>query len=136
MNNVGQAYAEYTINKSRLVIRKAHVDGIVLVAIPQTLWSPLQYRSYYPVLAGHPGQRRMYESMQREFYCLHTANAFYATVSSCNAHAQNRVEFKLKKQLQIFSASNLLEFLAIEILRPLPHTADGDQYIFVMTDRY
>lgn len=87
-------------------------------------------------MAGHPGQRRLYDSIRREFYWPHMDNNDYTTVSNCTAGAQNWVETKLRRRLQLFPASSPVASVAINILRQLPSTADGNQYVTVLTDMY
>lgn len=64
------------------------------------------------------------------------ANDVYTTGSNCSACARNRVELKLKRRIQLFPASGPLEFIAIDILGPLPRTVNGNQLVVVMTVRY
>lgn len=87
-------------------------------------------------MAGRSGEHRMNDSMRREFDRAQIANNVYTTMSFRSACGRNWGELKLKKQLQLFSGSGLLSLTAIGILEPLPRTADANQYIFIMTDRY
>lgn len=94
--NVGRVNAEYTIGENDLIDRRVSIDGATQVGVPQALQSHLLYYSHYLVTAGHPGKRKMYGSMRREFYWLHIGNGGHTTVSNCSACAKIRVEFKLK----------------------------------------
>lgn len=74
--------------------------------------------------------------MRREFYCPYMPNNAYAAVSSCITCARNRVEPNLKRRLQLFPESDPLVLFAIDILGPLPRTADGNPNIFITNYRY
>lgn len=134
--NVDWANAEYTVYKNGLIVQIVFIDGVFEVLLPQPPWNRLLYHSHYPVMAGHPGQQLMYDSMRRKFHWPHMANDVYTTATNCSACAQNRVEPKLRRHLQQFISNTLLELIAIDILGLLPYTVDGSQYVIVITDRY
>lgn len=94
------------------------------------------YQSRYPVKTSHPRQRRMYDSARRELSWPHMTNDVCRRVGSCRACAQNLEDPKLKRQPRLFRESGQLEFIAIDFIGPLYRTADGNQYVNVMTDRY
>lgn len=77
-------------------------------------------------MAGPTKQRRIYDSIRREFHWLHRANDVYTTVSNCSARILNWVKPKQKRPLQLFSASGLLGVIAIGFLAQLHHAADGN----------
>lgn len=87
-------------------------------------------------MAGHAGQRKLYDSMRRELYWPHTTKDFYTTVCHCSACAQNRMDPKPRKKLQLFLANGRLKFIVIDIFGALPLTAGGSQYVIVMISRY
>lgn len=92
--------------------------------------------SHYHLLAGHSGQRRMYDTMRRDYYWPHMANDVAEIINQCQSCARNRGHVKLQRQLQLFPASGPLEFVALDILGPLPKTKKENLYVVVMTDRY
>jgi transposase InsO family protein len=59
------------------------------------------------------------------------------TVRQCNSCPKNRVqERKRVSLLKLFPATEPLEFVAIDILGPLPKTVHGNRYLLVITDRF
>jgi hypothetical protein len=59
------------------------------------------------------------------------------TVRHCIVCAKNRVtERKRTSFLKLFPASGPLEFVAIEILGPLPKTEHGNRFLLVISDRF
>lgn len=50
--------------------------------------------------------------------------------------ACNRMEAKLKRQLQLFYAQSPLDFIAVKIHGPLPRTSGGNRNLVIMTDRF
>lgn len=96
LENVGQANAWYTVNKNRLIVRMAPIDGAVQVVVAPALRSRLMYQSNYAVMAGHSGQRGIYDSARRAFHLPHVVNDVYTTAINCSACARTRRKPKLK----------------------------------------
>lgn len=86
-------------------------------------------------MAGRQGQCKMHDSMRSKFYWPRVANDAYTTVSNGTASARNWLEPKPEKQLRLFRASDLLEFIATDILEPLHQTVDDRQYVVAVTER-
>lgn len=63
-------------------------------------------------------------------------NDVYTTASRCSACVRNRLKPKLKKQLQLNSASSPLELVIVNIFESLPHSANGNEYVIVVIDRF
>lgn len=63
------------------------------------------------------------------------ANGVYITIAKCESSIRNESRNRHKRPLQLSSASGPLYFITMDILRPLPKTNQGSQYICVMTDR-
>lgn len=66
----GAADSEYMIDKNKLIARVAPIDGAVQL-VARALCNRIMYSSHHPVMAGHPCQRHLHDSMQMEFYWLH-----------------------------------------------------------------
>lgn len=121
------------------------MDSAIQILVQTSLRKRIPYHSHLLVLAGHPAQRRMNDSMRREFYWRHMANHVYNTrglpcvacdVSNCSACARNSSRQRLKRRMQLFPAIGTLAFIAIDIQRPLPRTTKYNQHFIVKTDRY
>lgn len=110
--------------------------GAVQVVTSQALWSRLLYCSHHSVMEGHPRHRRLYDAPRIKFYWLRIANDVYRTVGSYSECTRNRVEHKLKRQLQLYFESGPVESFALKILGLLRRTAEGNRYVTTMTDRY
>lgn len=57
-------------------------------------------------------------------------------VAQNNSCVRNGSRHRNKRHLQHFPASRPLEFIAMDILEPLPETMQGNQYVVIITDRY
>lgn len=57
-------------------------------------------------------------------------------IGNCSACAQKRGDCELREHLKLFLASRPLEFIAIDILGPLPRAVKVKQYVVIKTDRY
>jgi Integrase zinc binding domain/Integrase core domain len=103
-----------------------------VVAETRLLWL-----EHFPVVAGHPGVSKMYAAMRRRFYWRNMHKEVAETVRHCTVCAKNRVtERKRTSFLKLFSASGPLEYVAMDILGPLPKQAHGNRFLFVISDRF
>lgn len=128
--------ARFAVNEHGLICRKASIGGSFQVICPQIFHHAILYNGYYPFLAGHPGTPQMCEGLRCLFYWLHMAADVFAHVAQCASSRMIRASKKRQKCMQLFPPSDLLEFVAINILGPLTKTRQGNRFIVVMADRY
>ena len=118
-----------------LLVRTANSDHQIV--IPHSLKQRVLTLNHYPLLAGHPGGRKLYQRIKRHFYWPALAVDCYALVRNCTECAKNRI--KLRKNvgpLKLFPAKAPLESVSIDILGELVRTQRGNRYILVVTDRF
>lgn len=60
----------------------------------------------------------------------------FTTASNCTTCARNFTSPNLKRQIQLFHAIGLFEFVPIDIFGPLPRTVSRHLFVTIMTDRY
>lgn len=92
--------------------------------MPVSLREQILHAEHYLPIAAHPGECRLYGTMQKNFSWPHSANAAYQTVAG------------RKRHLQLFPVSVTFGFIAMEILDPLTQTKNRNEFITVITDRY
>ena len=79
----------------------------------------------------------MYQTLRRTFYWPSMALDAYHTVRKCSSCTRERITLrKHATHLSLFSAQAPLEYVAIDILGPLPKTTYGHRYLLCITDRY
>ena len=92
---------------------------------------------HYPKLASHPGGRRLYYSLRRDYYWPSMAVDCYATVKNCVTFAMNRVKLRKRaKFMRLFPAKEPLEFVSIDLLGELIRTRRGNRFLLVIVDRF
>ena len=92
---------------------------------------------HHDVLAGHPGQNRMYETMRLSYYWPAMAADITATVERCQACARNRLKLRRHaNSLKLFPASAPLEEVSIDLLGPLPKTKKGNLHLLGIICRF
>ena len=134
---VGQPGSQYDYDRHGFLVRKSRFDGALQRVVPHSLRARVLYSAHYPRLAGHPGGTRMYMTLRRDFYWPHMGSDAIAVARDCRACAQVRgTANTYQKYLKIFPAAGPLEFVAMDLLGPLPKTKSGHTYVLVITDRF
>lgn len=64
----GRANSEFSINSNGLFIQQSSVDGVIQVVTALSLRPRILMLLHQPQLAGNPGQQRMYDTLQCNFY--------------------------------------------------------------------
>ena len=107
------------------------------IVIPPPLRERILKISHYARTSAHPGGRRLYTSLRRDFYWPSMAMDCYAVARSCTSCARNRIKLrKNSKEMTLFPAHAPLEFVAIDILGELITSRRGYRYLLVITDRF
>ena len=79
----------------------------------------------------------MYQTMRKSFYWPGLAKEAYEVAKRCAECAQEQLASQpVRTLLKLFPAAGPLEFVAIDILGPLPKTSQGHQYLLVISDRF
>lgn len=86
-------------------------------------------------MIGHPGHRRVYDTLTRMYCWQHMASNVYTLIAKCESCVRNGNRYRHKRPLRLFPAFRRIDFNATDILGRLPKTIQGNQYISVMTDR-
>jgi Integrase zinc binding domain len=132
-----KADTPFDIDETGVLIRIAPLDKSRKIVVPATVQPRLLHLEHYPQTAGHPGVSRMIRSISRRFFWPRMAADVTETVRSCTTCAKNRIKERTRTSvLKLFPASVPLEYVAIDILGPLPRTSHGNMFLLVMTDRF
>lgn len=78
----------------------------------------------------------MHDSMSRELYWPHVAHVLYNTIGNRSTCAREGCLQNLKRKLHLFPARKPLQFVPVDMLRPLPHFTKVNQYLVVITNRF
>ena len=107
------------------------------IVIPHLLKARVLHIHHYARQSGHPGGRKLYNSLRRHMYWPAMAVDCYATVRKCATCAKNRIKLRQRtNKLQLFPPSGPLESVAIDIFGELLKTKRGFQYLLVISDRF
>lgn len=82
---MGQSEMELLLDKDSVVTRRTPIDGALQKLVPQLMRESKLHLSHYPSLAGHHGQRRIYETMHRDYYWPKMAQNVYHSLSPASA---------------------------------------------------
>jgi Integrase zinc binding domain len=79
----------------------------------------------------------MFQTIRKTFFWPRIAEDVYETVLQCDIFARNRISEKMKTNpLKLFPANGPLEFVAMDILGPLPRTKHGNRFLLLIRYRY
>jgi transposase InsO family protein len=104
--------------------------------------SPLRDRvctlAHYTKVEGHPGATKLTAALSRQWFWPSMARECVAVVRSCPACVAKRLKRGPKQSvpLTIFPPIRPLEFVAIDVLGPLPTTPRGNRFVLCITDRF
>jgi Integrase zinc binding domain len=125
------------VDEYGILVRIAPLDGSRQIVVPWSLRPCLLWLEHFPVVAAHPGVSKMYAAMRRRFYWRNMHKEVEETVRHYTVCAKNRVkERKRTSFLKLFPASGPLEFVAMDILGPLPKPEHGNRFLLVISDRF
>jgi hypothetical protein len=105
---------------------------------PASLRERLCLLAHYTKVSGHPDSTKMLADLSRIWYWPSMAKDCLATVRGCPAFVAKRLKRGPKRSvpLTIFPPIRPLDFVAIDVLGPLPTTSRGNRFVFCITDRF
>ena len=125
----------FEINDDGILVRSG--DKGEQIVVPHSLKQRILYINHHTLLAGHPGGRKLYYKIRKDFYWPALAVDCYATVRKCPHCARNRIKLRKNvEQLQLFPATEPLTSVCIDILGEFIKTQRRNEYLLVITDRY
>ena len=123
--------------KNGLLCRRPVYGRETQVVIPKALRKRLLTCQHQSVLAGHPGSRRMYNTLRRYVYWLTMVVDVYKHAEQCPACAKNRIsERKRTTVMKLFTADEPFSGHAMDLLGPLPTSEGGHKHVLVICDRF
>jgi Integrase zinc binding domain len=121
------------VNPYGIIVRKAPIDGYEQILVPTTLRPRVLLFEHHPKSVGHPGVSKMFSTMRQRYFWRNMYKDIEETVRQCAPCAKNRVQERRKVSLRkLFPAIEPLEFVAIDILGPLPKTVHGNRFLLVI----
>jgi len=107
------------------------------VVIPKALKQRLLRYQHQSVLAGHPGSRRMNDTLRRYVYWPSMVVDVYKHVEKCPACAKNRLsERRHTSPMKLFPALEPFSGHAMDNLGPLTTSRGGHKHVLVISDRF
>jgi len=107
------------------------------VVIPEALKQRLIRYQHQSVLAGHPGSRRMYDTLRRYVYWPTMVVDVYRHVEQCPACAKNRIsERRHTSTMKLTPALEPSSGLAMDLLGPLTTSRGGHKHVLVICDPF
>lgn len=130
------AGSAFTFDKYEIVIRKAYIDESIQTPLPTSLRARLLQQTHHSIWEGHPEERRIYDSLRRDYNYPHIVKDVHKTALNSSQWPRMGTKLKHQGQLKLLPPVGSLKFLAIDLLWPLPRSKTGNQLVVIMTDRY
>jgi len=125
------------LEKNGLLCRHSLYGRETQVGIPEALKQRLLRYQDQSVLAGHPGSRRMYDTLRRYVYWPTMVVDVYKHVKQCPACAKNRLsEIRHTSTMKLFPALEPFSGLEMDLLGPLTTSRGGHKHVLVICDRF
>lgn len=108
------------------------------VVVPERLRERLLTLYHFPAISGHIGVQRMIQTISRAWYwpsLTRDVTEFLKRCPSCAAQRLRRGPHRTTK-LNIFPPDGPLEFIAMDVLGPLPKTKNNNRFCLVICDRF
>jgi Integrase core domain/Integrase zinc binding domain/RNase H-like domain found in reverse transcriptase len=120
-----------------LLVRVSSLDKVKQIVIPEELQKRCLALFHLPRISGHTGSTKMYGHMRKIMYWPRMAADVVEYVSKCPSCAKKSLRTSRKTtKLSLFPPSAPMEFVAMDILGPLPVTEKGNRFLLVITDRF
>lgn len=133
---VGFPGSLFTYHCNRVLVRQVPVDKALQKYFPISLWTHIPYFSHYVTLTGHPRKGLMFDARRHHLIWLHIANNVPTTMKNGRLRLGDGFRVIYTCKLQLFSVSEPLVPVAIDILGPLQKPALSSQHAFIMTECY
>jgi transposase InsO family protein len=108
------------------------------VIVPEILRERLLTLYHFPAISGHIGVQRMIQTISRAWYwpsLTRDVTEFLKRCPSCAARRLRRGPHRTTK-LNIFPPDGPLEFIAMDVLGPLPKTKNNNRFCLMICDRF
>lgn len=128
---------KFVIDQHGVLTRRSPLDQSLQMIVPESLKERLLDVAHSAPTSAHPGRSKMYQTLRRHFYWPSMTVDIHQWVDRCDACARNRIKGqKNVYKMKLFPPSKPLEYVAMDILGPLPRTKAGKRFILVITDRF
>lgn len=84
----------FNFDSDEVLVTASSSDGVSQRVVGTFLRHQSLHPFYYFLLAGHPGERRMYDSIRNDLCWPHMANDIYAMVRGCGFSAHDKTHDK------------------------------------------
>jgi transposase InsO family protein len=108
------------------------------IVVPISLRERLMTLYHFPAISGHVGTQRLIQTIYRAWYWPSLSRDVTEFIKRCPSCAAQRLKRGPQRthKLTIFPPEGPLEFVAMDVLGPLPETKRGNRFCVVMCDRF
>lgn len=99
---VGIPGSLFTFDINRILGSKAAIDWSIQKLFPTSLIARLFQQAHYSRLARHPGERKVYDSLRKDYHLPHMVTNVYNTDKNCSQCPRMGKTFKHQRHLDYF----------------------------------
>lgn len=85
VRSIASIASVWAYNKTRLLCRKSPADGGIQAIVPQRNQTEVVSKAHYPKVAGRSAVRKVYDTLKRQYYCIHMPMKVCTFVSQCES---------------------------------------------------
>lgn len=131
------SHSQFFVDAFGFLFRIVPNHNVVQKVLRMSLWPKMLYLIHYPPTKGHPGVRKMYDSVNDQLYWP----GLYGDVENYVSNYRKCVvtRWKLLKNntlLKLFTSTGSLQYITMDPLEPFPKTTIGKTIILSITFRY
>lgn len=109
----------FTYEKDLVSVRKELINSAIQKGLRTSVRTRILNLHHYFLLVGHPGERRMRDSLRQKYHLMNMVSEVYRVVKSCIGCTHMGTVFDHQRKLELFQPARPLEFVSIDILGPL-----------------
>lgn len=127
--SVGKRNTCFYVKMNGLFVRVFPLHGVLYRIVSSYVRRSILHLRQFSVLAVHPGEHQMYESVGTKLYYGHMTDETYASVGDCRSSEHKRTHGKRKPGLKLLYPDIALGYICMDILGPLPMTGQGSKFV-------
>lgn len=125
----------FTVNHQGYVVQE--LERRLQSVVPHKLQTRVLHLAYFPKLAAHPGRRKLYYTLRKDFCSPAMSFEAYESVRGCFPCGRSHMKLrKYSKKVMLVPGQAPLTFIGIDQLVKVTWMPRSNRYLVDLTDRF